>query len=270
MRRRLTPFVQVAFGLLASPLLLAQHIGLGGSTPTHLSGQGRVGLGASTLPPQLSGQGRVGLGPSFPSPSRNSGLPSGPMALLPGVRYPSSPVPEGQHRPSTGTGPAHRPDNGRSGVGYRNHAPYIYTGYTWLNSFGYGSPMAYGGLPYAGQDDTGPQPGPQQADYADQPPADYAPEPPAPQVADNAPPTFRPPYQGEAVNAPVDPQPATTLIFKDGRPPVEIHNYALIANTLYTQDGDSRQEIPLSQLNVQATVEANRAAGVDFALPTSR
>jgi hypothetical protein len=35
-------------------------------------------------------------------------------------------------------------------------------------------------------------------------------------------------------------------------------------------DGDSRQEIPLSALNVQATVEANRAAGVDFSLPTSR
>ena len=99
--------------------------------------------------------------------------------------------------------------------------PYIYTGYTWLNPFGYGFPVAYGGLPYAGQDDAGggPQPGPQQADYVDQPPADYSPEPPAPQVADNAPPTFRPPYQGQAVDAPVNPQPATTLIFKDGRPP---------------------------------------------------
>jgi len=192
------------------------------------------------------------------------------MALRPGVRFPSSPVPEGQHRPSTATGPSHRPDHGRDGAGYRNHIPYVYAGYTWLNSFGYGSPIAYGGLPYAGQDDTGSQPGPQQADYADQPPADYAPEPPAPQVADNAPPSFRPPYQAERIDAPVEPQPATTLIFKDGRPPVEIHNYALIANTLYTLDGDSRQDIPLSQLNVQATVEANRAAGVDFALPTGR
>jgi hypothetical protein len=60
------------------------------------------------------------------------------------------------------------------------------------------------------------------------------------------------------------------LIFKDGRPPVEIHNYALTATTLYALDGDSRKEIPLSLLNVPATVEANRAAGVDFALPTSR
>lgn len=250
MRRRLTPFVQVAFGLLASHLSLAQHVGLGGSTaPTHFGGQVHAG-------PALS----------LPSPARPSGLPSGPMALRPGVRYPSLPIHEGAHPPS------HRPDDGRRGVEYRNHIPYTYTGYTWLNSFGYGFPVAYGGLPYGGQDDAGggPPPSPQQAGYADQPPADYAPEPRAPQVADNAPPTFRPAYQGQGADAPVNPQPATTLIFKDGRPPVQVHNYALTSNTLYALDGDSRQEIPLSLLNVQATVEANHAAGVDFALPTSR
>jgi hypothetical protein len=60
------------------------------------------------------------------------------------------------------------------------------------------------------------------------------------------------------------------LIFKDGRPSTQVHNYALTAGTLYALDGESRQEIPLSLLNVPATVEANRAAGVDFALPISR
>jgi hypothetical protein len=49
-----------------------------------------------------------------------------------------------------------------------------------------------------------------------------------------------------------------------------VHNYALTGSTLYALDGESRQEIPLSLLNVPATVEANRAAGVDFALPVSR
>jgi hypothetical protein len=267
MRRRLTPFVQVAFGLLASTLsyptaLLAQHIGLGApASPSH------IGLGAPNSPSH------IGLGaPSLPSPARPSGLPSGPMALRPGVRYPSVPIHDGSHPPSTATGPSHRPDDGRHGADYRNHTPYIYTGYTWLNPYGYGFPVAYGGLPYAGQDDAGggPQLGPQQADYGEQPPADHAPEPPAPQMADNALPSFRPAYEGPAVDAPVSPQPATTLIFKDGRPAVQIHNYALTANTLYALDGDSRQEIPLSLLNVQATVDANRAAGVDFALPTSR
>jgi hypothetical protein len=71
----------------------------------------------------------------------------------------------------------------------------------------------------------------------------------------------------EAVAAPVHAQPATTLIFKDGRPPVQVHNYALTANTLYDLDGELRKEIPLALLDVPATVDANRAAGVDFALP---
>lgn len=243
MRRRLTPFVQVAFGLLASHLLLAQHVGLGG-------------------------QGRVGVGQSYSAPSRSIGLPSGPTALRPGIRHPTLPIHEGSGQASGVL--SHRPDDGRRGD-YRNHTPYIYAGYTWLNPLGYGSPVGYGGLPYAGQDDAGggPQPGPQESNNVDQLPPDVAPEPPGPQVADNAPPAFRPAYQGGGVDAPINPQPATRLIFKDGRPPVEVHNYALTANTLYANDGDSRQEIPLSLLNVQATVEANRAAGVDFALPIS-
>jgi hypothetical protein len=49
-----------------------------------------------------------------------------------------------------------------------------------------------------------------------------------------------------------------------------VHNYALTANTLYALDGDTRQEIPLSLLDVPATIEANRVAGVDFALPVNR
>jgi hypothetical protein len=60
------------------------------------------------------------------------------------------------------------------------------------------------------------------------------------------------------------------LIFKDGRTPMQVHNYAITANTLYALDGDMRQEIPLSVLDVEATVEANRAVGVDFALPSGR
>ena len=192
------------------------------------------------------------------------------MALHPGVRFPASPSHEGQYRHPAGSG--HRPDNDRHGVGYRNHELSIYAGYPWMNTFGYGFPLAYGGLPYDnGQDDTGgAQPGPQQPDYGEQPPADYVSEPPARQMADNAPPAFRPPYQGQTDNAPVSAQPATTLIFKDGRPPIQVHSYALTANTLYALDGDSHKEIPLSLVDVQATIETNRAGGVDFALPSSR
>jgi hypothetical protein len=146
------------------------------------------------------------------------------------------------------------------GVGYRRHYPYFYGSYAGLSPFGYGLPLPYA-LPYGNdQDDT-----PQQADYSNQPMGDYGPEPP--QWAAIAPPSFRPRYQPQGEAAPVSAQPTTTLIFKDGRPPVQVHNYALTASTLYALDGESRQEIPLALLDVPATVAANRAAGVDFALP---
>jgi hypothetical protein len=142
-------------------------------------------------------------------------------------------------------------------VGYRG--PYLYGAYPGWLPFGYG-------LPFGDDEDegTGAQVPPPQPDYSNPPPGDYGPE-----VAANTPSPFRPTYQGQVEAAPVHGQPATTLIFKDGRPPVQVHNYALTANTLYALDGDSRQEIPLALLDVPATVEANRKAGVDFALPVS-
>jgi hypothetical protein len=88
-------------------------------------------------------------------------------------------------------------------------------------------------------------------------------------MAANTLPRFRPGYQPQGEAAPVNAQPTTILIFKDGRPPVQVRNYALTASTLYALDGESRQEIPLSLLDVPATVAANRTAGVDFALPVS-
>jgi hypothetical protein len=147
-------------------------------------------------------------------------------------------------------------------VGYRGR--YLYGAYPGWLPFGYGLPF---GLPFGDDQDegSGAQVAPPQPDDSNPPPPDYGPE-----VAASSPSPFRPTYQGQIEAAPVHGQPATTLIFKDGRPPVQVHNYALTANTLYALDGDSRQEIPLALLNVPATVEANRKAGVDFALPVSR
>jgi hypothetical protein len=148
-------------------------------------------------------------------------------------------------------------------VGYRG--PYFYAGYPGLLPFGYGFPY---GLGFGDdQDEGGGQVAPQPADYSNQPSPDYGPVPP--EVAANTPSPFRPTYQGQIEAAPVHLQPTTTLIFKDGRSPLQVHNYALTDRTLYALDGDSRQEIPLSLLDVPATVEANRKAGVDFALPVS-
>ena len=134
-----------------------------------------------------------------------------------------------------------------------------------LGPWSYGLPLAYS-LPYGDeQDDAG---GSQLADYGDQLVNDYGPE--GPQMAANAPPPFRPAYQEQAEFAPVHAQPVTTLIFKDGRSPLQVHNYALTGSTLYALDGESHQEIPLSEINIPATVEANQKAGVDFALPAQK
>jgi hypothetical protein len=157
-----------------------------------------------------------------------------------------------------------QPDNRRGGVGYRRHYPYFYGGYGGLGPFGYGFPFPFG-LGYGDdQDDASSSP----AGYGDQQVNDYGPE--GPPMAANALPPFRPAYQEQVETATVHAQPITTLIFKDGRPPAQVQNYALTASTLYALDGESRQEIPLSLLDVPATVTANRAAGVDFALPVSR
>ena len=116
---------------------------------------------------------------------------------------------------------------------------------------------------------------------ADESPADYGPEPRGPRIPRSSgewrtvvPAPLPRPFPGlvsrTSLAAPVHAQPTTVLIFKDGRPPEKVHNYALTGSTLYALDGDMNQEIPLALLNVPATVESNRAAGVDFALPVSR
>jgi hypothetical protein len=57
-----------------------------------------------------------------------------------------------------------------------------------------------------------------------------------------------------------------TLIFRDGRPAEQIHNYILTRSTLFVGDGQ-RREIPTDQLDLAATAKANQDAGMDFRLP---
>jgi hypothetical protein len=243
MMRGVSRSVQIALVLLAPGFTLrAQHVGpAAGSMPV-----GHIGSAPHAAPsPAFSGA------PHFATPSA---VQTGRSQIRPG------------HSPSWTS--SHRPNDGHSGVGYPRKYPIVYAGYPWLAPFSYGLPLAYG-APYFGPEDEGAAP-PQQADSVSQPAVDYDPQPANTEVAANAPSPFRPAYQQPAEWAPVQAQPATTLIFKDGRSPVEVHNYALTGSTLYALDGESRQEIPLSQLDVPATIEANRKAGVDFAPPVSR
>lgn len=82
-------------------------------------------------------------------------------------------------------------------------------------------------------------------------------------------PALGPYAPGSAQSQPAaDSETAVTLIFKDGRRPLKIHNYALTQSTLFV--GDSRGiTIPLDELDLEATEKANSDAGVDFHLPQS-
>jgi hypothetical protein len=63
-------------------------------------------------------------------------------------------------------------------------------------------------------------------------------------------------------------QPATTIIFKDGRR-VDVRNYVIAKNTLTILDGGMRQRFQLSQVDLPATQKANDERGVDFKAPTA-
>jgi hypothetical protein len=64
-------------------------------------------------------------------------------------------------------------------------------------------------------------------------------------------------------------QPSTTLILKGGKPSTQVHNYVLTSSTLYVLDDGARMEIPISEIDVPATIAANRTAGVEFSMPAS-
>jgi len=124
-----------------------------------------------------------------------------------------------------------------------------------------------------------PQPQPDQAYYPQQPaPPEYGyaqPEPrpeysypqPAPEHGYSQP----APQPSPAIPSGTQPAPAdtVTLIFKDGRPPQQIQNYLATNTTLTVIDGNRHHDIPIAELDVPATIKANRDTGVGFQLPTA-
>lgn len=80
-------------------------------------------------------------------------------------------------------------------------------------------------------------------------------------------PAYPPEQPAGAAGQPVPAaQEPVTLIFKDGRQPEQVHNYMMTGSTLYVLD-QKRREIPIQDLDLTATANANRDAGVDFPLP---
>jgi hypothetical protein len=94
-------------------------------------------------------------------------------------------------------------------------------------------------------------------------PGGYGPQP-MEQVEAGPDSDYRPVYQRPQPEP--APENAVTLVFKDGRPNEEIHNYLLTRTTLYVQ-GERLREIAVADLDLAATEKVNREAGVDFRLP---
>ena len=90
----------------------------------------------------------------------------------------------------------------------------------------------------------------------------YAPYPARPQSAPSA------PSNQPAVNDPPATPiiPPTVLVFRD-RHQEDIRNYAIVGQTLWSFAPQQTQKIPLAQIDIPATVQANDDRGVTFRIP---
>jgi len=169
------------------------------------------------------------------------------------------------------------------------HRRFVYgVGYVGLPYYGYGDPLGFvdadtgddNGTDTAQQaqpgapagPDYGPE-GPAGPDYAPQAPYDqgYGPPPRAPYAPEGYPP---PPQsneqsaaQGAAAQSDGLDHPAVTLVFNDGRPPVKVNSYVLTGSSVFVAESGHQRVIPIADLNLPATIQQNREAGVDFELP---
>jgi hypothetical protein len=219
----------------------APRVSGGFSSGTHVSSPPVMPRPNFTAPPQyrLTMPGRYRAGqPFYPGNNGNR----------------NSPPPPDWH----GKRPYH--DHGSR---YRqSYVPYFYARSTYLVP---GLLNSYWDYPYDSYSDeqSGSYPAQGQAeDTSTNSSADPAPYEPQ-QMPDVPPP---PPAPAEPL-----PRAAVTLVFKDGHSQ-QIHNYAMTKTTVYVLDdvaSGRRPEIPIDRIDLLATEQANREAGVDFVLPVA-
>jgi hypothetical protein len=227
-------------------------------TPIH-SGQ-RVGtvrpnsFGASSAPP-----------PSWELPR----IVTPHWEIGPNVQVQPNPV-QGNHL---------RHNRGAFGVGYVGFPYYV-------NPFAFGNAWDWNNdgdtaQPAQPAAPAGPDYGPQ-APYAGGPyDQGYAPPPRAPYNPDgNPPPQNSAATQSTAAQNAANQSaaaqddgldhPPVTLVFNDGRPPLQVNNYVLTGSSVFVAEHGHQRVIPVADLDLPATIAQNREAGVDFALPGGR
>ena len=135
---------------------------------------------------------------------------------------------------------------------------YIAPGWTgWLNTYPWGYPYDWSD-DSASHDTSGYDAQADQQGYDDQA---YGPP-----YADQPPPFPAPSYAPAGQSAAPEASEAVTLVFNDGSPSEQIHNYILTTTSLYILDRE-RRTISTRRIDLAATARANRDAGVDFHLP---
>lgn len=82
--------------------------------------------------------------------------------------------------------------------------------------------------------------------------------------------------QGAAAQAPAPAAPApsrktvaTIFVYRDGRS-LEAHDYAIFNQTLWIFGSETTRRIPLSEINLPATLKLNESRGVDVSLPKNQ
>lgn len=78
--------------------------------------------------------------------------------------------------------------------------------------------------------------------------------------------------QAPAARAPAATQPRslpTVFVYRDGRS-LEVRNYAIFNQTLWVFGAETTQRIPLSEIDLPATLKLNEQRGVDVSLPNAQ
>jgi hypothetical protein len=227
---------------------------------------------------------------SFTTPLRTSPMRSAPMQggqRFGGVRAnsfgTSSVPPPSWELPKNVTphweiGPnVHIQPNPVQGNPIRRHGVGFGVGYVGFPY--YVDPMAFGNAwdwnadSDSGQQQTAPM-APARPEYAPQPDAEapynqgYPPPPPPGYNQEGFPiPAQNNAAQNNALQNDGLDHPAVTLVFNNGRPPEKVSSYVLTGSSIFIAEPGHQRKIPIADLDLAATVEQNREAGVDFELP---
>lgn len=287
MRRVLTTLILAGAVTLAGPTFAQRGGHAGGGHVGGFSGGGRGfggGFGGSFSAPHagsfsgFSPRGfsapRMNFSPGYgfsprpyaAYPQRGGQVARSPFGQLsaPAVRRGSYPgAADGRTwngQPSHGGHPdGHRPD-------YNSHSRFTYS----INTVPYYPYYAwpwFGGWPYFGNWDSSDYDS--GADTGGAAAQSYAEPETAPAEEAEAQPLYQSYQPAAAPGIMPSAEPAVTIVYRDGHSQ-QIHNYALTQSALLLLDDASfgrTQQISLQEINLPATQQVNRAAGVDFKVP---